>query len=122
MAKKSASSTQQTGGGLDLLTRPLPTKSKSALLKNLTVGPVKRLAGRNAATGEFVKVTAGKKTERIAARVNPTLVKAARARVGNVSDTEVIELALMALATADDFAVRFLALKGTVPQDIDLEL
>ncbi len=61
------------------------------------------------------------KDKRIAARVSSALIEAAKARAGLSSDTEVIELALAALALDDDFGFKLVGLKGSVPADFDLE-
>lgn len=58
---------------------------------------------------------------RIAGRIRTQLVKAAKARSGIRSDTDLLEYALACVALEDDFGQRMLALKGSVPQDIDLE-
>lgn len=104
------------------MTDTASTKSKSASAakpRPLTDG-AKAFAK---AAGSAVPISErfrGAKTRRIAARVAPALLKAAIARTGRMSDSEIIELGLLALATADDFALRMLELKGTVPQDMDL--
>jgi hypothetical protein len=58
---------------------------------------------------------------RIAGRIRTPLVKAAKARSGIKSDTDLLEYALARVALEDDFGPRMIALKGSVPQDIDLE-
>jgi hypothetical protein len=60
-------------------------------------------------------------SSRIAARIRKPLIEAARAQSGIKSDTELLEYALACVALEDDFGQKFLALKGTVPKDIDLE-
>jgi hypothetical protein len=60
-------------------------------------------------------------TSRIAGRIRKPLIEAARARSGITSDTELLEYALACVALEDDFGQKLLALKGTVPKDIDLE-
>jgi hypothetical protein len=60
-------------------------------------------------------------TSRIAGRIRKPLIEAARARSGIKSDTELLEYALACVALEDDFGKKLLALKGTVPKDIDLE-
>lgn len=49
------------------------------------------------------------------------LLDAARAQSGIKSDTELLEYALACVALEDDFGEKFLALRGTVPRDVDLE-
>jgi hypothetical protein len=60
-------------------------------------------------------------SSRIAARIRKPLLEAARAQSGINSDTELLEYALACVALEDDFGEKFLALKGSVPKDIDLE-
>ena len=58
---------------------------------------------------------------RIAGRIRKQLVKAAKARSGIKSDTELLEYALARVALEDDFGQKLIARKGRVPRDIDLE-
>jgi hypothetical protein len=58
---------------------------------------------------------------RIAGRIRGQLIKAAKARSGIRSDTQLLEYALAQVALEDDFWQKLLALEGTVPRDIDLE-
>ena len=60
-------------------------------------------------------------SSRIAGRIRKPLIEAARARSGIKSDTALLEYALACVALEDDFGKKLLALKGTVPKDIDLE-
>src|SRR5262249_28771660 len=60
-------------------------------------------------------------SSRIAGRIRKPLIEAARARSGIKSDTALIDYALACVALEDDFGKKLLALKGTVPKDIDLE-
>ena len=57
----------------------------------------------------------------VGARVAEPLLQAAKQRSGLTSTTEVLEYALAKVALEDDFGERLLALKGTVPPDLDLE-
>jgi hypothetical protein len=58
---------------------------------------------------------------RIAGRIRKNLIDAARARSGIKSDTKLLEYALASVALEDDFGQKLLALRGSVPKDIDLE-
>ncbi len=49
------------------------------------------------------------------------LVDKAKANSGAKSDTELLELALAHLATADEYANWLISQRGTIPKDIDLE-
>ena len=60
-------------------------------------------------------------TNRIAGRIREPLIKAAKARSGIRSDTDLLEYALAQVALEDDFWQKLLSLEGTVPRDIDLE-
>jgi len=59
---------------------------------------------------------------RIAGRVAPELIAAAKKSAGVSSDTDVIEIALAALALEDDFGRKLVRRKGSVPKDLKLEL
>jgi hypothetical protein len=58
---------------------------------------------------------------RIAGRIRKQLIDAAKMRSGIKSDTKLLEYALASVALEDDFGRKLLALKGSVPKDIDLE-
>ena len=58
---------------------------------------------------------------RIAGRIRKQLVKAAKARSGIKSDTELLEYALARVALEDDFGPKLLARAGRIPRDVDLE-
>jgi hypothetical protein len=58
---------------------------------------------------------------RIAARIRKQLIYAAKKRSGIKSDTKLLEYALASVALEDDFGGKLLALRGSVPKDIDLE-
>jgi hypothetical protein len=61
------------------------------------------------------------KTDRIASRVSPALVKQAKRRTGIKSDTDLIEFALANIALEDGFAEAFKAVRGAVDPDLDLD-
>jgi hypothetical protein len=58
---------------------------------------------------------------RIAGRIRGQLIKAAKARSGIRSDTQLLEYALAQVALEDDFWRKLLARRGTIPPDIDLD-
>ncbi|CCM78052.1 hypothetical protein [Rhizobium mesoamericanum] len=60
------------------------------------------------------------KNTRLSGRVPAELIEAAKKRAHVTSDTELLELALSRLALEDDFGVRLVSRKGTIPADIDL--
>jgi hypothetical protein len=64
----------------------------------------------------------GARTERLSARVDPGLIRAARAKTGLDSDSELINAALAVLAAPDDFGPWFAAQAGRLPKDFELEL
>jgi len=68
-----------------------------------------------AATG----LTQGTKGKQLSGRVHETLLEAAAAKSG-LRGTELIEYALAKVALEDGFAERLIALKGTIPTDVDL--
>jgi len=59
-------------------------------------------------------------SSRIAARIRKPLIKAAKARSGITSDTELLEYALACVAIEDDFGKKLITRTGSVPKDIDL--
>ena len=64
----------------------------------------------------------GTKDKTIGGRVPTALVEAAKTRSGIQSDSELLVYALSKVALEDDFGTRLLALKGSVPKDIDLDV
>ena len=64
----------------------------------------------------------GSRTERLSARVDPGLIKAARAKTGLGKDSELVNAALAVLAAPDDFGPWFAAQAGRLPKDFELEL
>jgi hypothetical protein len=62
------------------------------------------------------------KDARVSGRVSASLIEAAKQRAHVSSDTELLEIALSRLALEDDFGVRLVRRKGSIPADIDLEL
>ena len=60
------------------------------------------------------------KNTRLSGRVPSELIEAAKRRAHVSSDTELLELALSRLALEDDFGVRLVRRKGSIPADIDL--
>ena len=64
----------------------------------------------------------GSRTERLSARVDPGLIKAARAKTGLGNDSELVNAALAVLAAPDDFGPWFAAQAGRLPKDFELEL
>lgn len=63
----------------------------------------------------------GGRTEFIRGRMPKALIDKARANSGVKSDTELLEVALAALAVADDYPDWLLSRRGTISKDIDLE-
>ncbi len=61
----------------------------------------------------------GKKNKQISGRVHETLFEAAALKSG-LRGTELIDYALAKVALEDDFADQLLALKGSIPKDVDL--
>jgi len=61
------------------------------------------------------------KNARVAGRVSAELVAVAKRSAGLSSDTDVIELALAKLALEDDFGVKLLRNKGSLPRELDIE-
>jgi hypothetical protein len=85
-------------------------------------GPVRpdRRAGLLAAAQEQGLIGAKDKT--IGGRVPSALVEAAKARSGIQSDSELLLYALSKVALEDDFGAQLLALKGSVPKNVMLDV
>jgi hypothetical protein len=64
----------------------------------------------------------GSRTERLSARVDPGLIKAARTKTGLNNDSELVNAALAVLAAPDDFGPWFAAQSGRLPKDFELEI
>ena len=66
-------------------------------------------------------ILAGKRSHKLSARVDPGLLRAARDRLGEHSDTEVVNAALAVLAGGDEFGVWLVGRSGRLPEDFELE-
>ena len=64
----------------------------------------------------------GSRTERLSARVDPGLIRAARTKTGLKNHSELINAALAVLAAPDDFGPWFVAQAGRLPKDFELEI
>lgn len=64
----------------------------------------------------------GAKDRTLGGRVPSALVEAAKARSGIQSDSELLLYALAKVALEDDFGASLLALKGSVPKDVELDV
>jgi hypothetical protein len=64
----------------------------------------------------------GTKDKTISGRIPSALVEVAKARSGISSDSELLLYALSKVALEDDFGPRLLALKGSVPKDVVLDV
>lgn len=69
---------------------------------------------------EHAGLLTGQKSERIGGRVPGKLLSAAMEKSGIHSQTELLEYALSKVALEDDYGQKLLALKGSIPADIDL--
>lgn len=63
----------------------------------------------------------GERNQVVRGRMPKALVAQAKKRTGVVSDTDLIELALVNIAVADDYADWLLARRGTIDREADLE-
>lgn len=64
----------------------------------------------------------GRKGRAVSVRVNPDLLAAAAARLGSVSQTEVLHAGLAVLAGADTFGAWLLDRTGTLDPDLDVDV
>lgn len=63
----------------------------------------------------------GARTRIVRGRMTKALVDKAKENTGVESDTELLELALAHLATADEYATWLISQRGTIPKELDLE-
>ena len=68
------------------------------------------------------RLLAGEKTHLLSARLNESLVAAAKQRTGISSDTQLVELALASLAVGDDFGEWLVTQGGRLKADFDIDL
>ncbi len=61
----------------------------------------------------------GKRSHKLSARVDPGLLRAARERLGEGSDSELVNAALAVLAGGDDFGAWLVAQAGRLPEDFE---
>jgi hypothetical protein len=64
---------------------------------------------------------ASEQTQIVRRRMPRALAARARQRTGIDSDTDLLEVALVSIAVADDYADWLLSRRGAVPPEIDLE-
>jgi len=68
------------------------------------------------------RLTGGKRTHILSARLDEALVAAAKARTGIRSDTELAEFALASIAVGDDFGEWLLSQAGRLDGDFELDV
>jgi hypothetical protein len=61
----------------------------------------------------------GQKSERVGGRVPKRLISAAKKKSGIRSQSELLEYALSKVALEDDYGKKLVALKGSVPDDVE---
>jgi hypothetical protein len=94
------------------------TFSRTKSIDPITSARVEFALSTLAASGKLK----GSRTERLSARVDPGLIKAARSKTGLKNDSELVNAALAVLAAPDDFGPWFAAQAGRLPKDFELEL
>ncbi len=94
------------------------TAAQSKSIDPITSARVEFALSTLAASGKLK----GSRTERLSARVDPWLIKAARTKTGLKNDSELVNAALAVLAAPDDFGPWFAAQAGRLPKDFALEL
>lgn len=87
-----------------------PTESRTSKRLALAVEGVRRLG------------LLERKTESVAVRLNPDLLRLAKARTGLDVNSAVIEMALANLVIEDGFPEAFARARGAVPSDMPLEI
>ncbi len=98
------------------INRPSVARTKSVDL--ITAARVEFALSTLAASGKLK----GSRSERLSARVDPGLIKAARTKTGLKNDSELVNAALAVLAAPDDFGPWFAAQSGRLPKDFELEI
>jgi hypothetical protein len=98
-------------------------RGRKPLVGRVSVDPIvaARLAFALKALHESGRL-AGVRTKRLSARVDPGLIKAARAKTGLENDSDLVNAALAVIAAPDDFGPWFAAQAGRLPKDFELEL
>lgn len=112
-AKSEMATTRKGIAGSTLGKRASATISTAA-----TTGLSKRVS-TTMSTAAATGLIEGKKGKQLSGRVHETLFEAAAAKSG-LRGTELIDYALAKVALEDDFADQLLALKGSIPRDLDL--
>ena len=64
----------------------------------------------------------GARTKRLSTRVDPGLIKVARAKTGLKNNSDLVNAALAVIAAPDDFGPWFAAQARRLPKDFELEL
>jgi hypothetical protein len=95
--------------------KPLGATSSKSVAGSALSQRVKATLSAAVATG----LIQGRKGKQLSGRVHETLFEAAAAKSG-LRGTELIDYALAKVALEDDFAERLIALKGSIPKDVDL--
>ena len=98
------------------MNRPSIARTKS--IDPITAARVEFALSTLAASGKLT----GSRTERLSARVDPGLIKAARTKTGLKNDSELVNAALAVLAAPDDFGPWLAAQSGRLPKDFELEI
>jgi hypothetical protein len=103
--------------------RPRGRGRKPLVLGRVSADPIvaARLAFALKALRESGRL-AGVRTKRLSARVDPGLIKAARAKTGLENDSDLVNAALAVIAAPDDFGPWFATQAGRLPKDFELEL
>ena len=97
---------------------PRPSRGPTKPIDPITSARIEFALSTLVAKGQLT----GARTERLSARVDPGLIKAARSKTGFKSDSELINAALAVLAAPDDFGPWFAAQAGRLAKDFELEL
>jgi hypothetical protein len=98
--------------------RQRPPSARTKSIDPITSARVEFALSTLAASGNLK----GSRTERLSARVDPGLIKAARTKTGFNNDSELVNAALAVLAAPDDFGPWFAAQAGRLPKDFELEI
>jgi hypothetical protein len=94
-------------------------RGRAAVPSDTMMATKARFAMEAARSGKLLE---GDKTHVLSARLNESLVAAAKERTGITSDTKLVELALASLAVGDDFGEWLLLQGGRLKADFEIDL
>jgi hypothetical protein len=102
-------------------TSPAQARSKRPKIREkgtLSALKLKHALQQLVRTGELQ----GRRSKKLSARVDPGLIKAAKARTGITNDSDLVNAALAVIAAGDDFGPWLVSQAGRLPDDFELAI